>query len=80
MQLTYAIIQTVNLEGKIPYSLTDCEQCLSSLFNPPPHFFHMKSSPVFLVDYLPWRNTLIGIQAETDFNSQGVFETDFQMA
>lgn len=53
MQLTYAIIQTVNLEGKIPYSLTDCEQCLSSLFNPPPHFFLMKSSPVFLVDYLP---------------------------
>lgn len=30
------------------------------------------------MDYSP--NTLIGAQAESDFNLQGVFETDFQMA
>lgn len=43
-------------------------------------FFPTKPHTPFLVDYLPWRNTLIGVQAESDFNLQGVFETDFQMA
>lgn len=51
---------------------------------PPPPLFSFfppaKSNTVFLEDYLPWRNTLTGIQAESDFNLQGVFETDFQMA
>lgn len=56
----------------------------SSLFHPTSpfifFFFPAKSNTVFLEDYLPWRNTLTGIQAESDFNLQGVFETDFQMA
>lgn len=82
MQSTHAIIQIVNLEGKIPYSLADSEPFLLRLPPPPPliYFFSTKLNTVFLVDYLPWRNTLIGIPAESDFNLQGVFETDFQMA
>lgn len=78
MQKTYPVIQIVNLEGKSPYSLTDCEQWLSSSSTPPLPSYKIKQC--LLVDYLPWRNTLIGIQAESDFNLQGVFETDFQMA
>lgn len=81
MQSAYAMIQIVNLGGKIPCSLAGWAiSPPSSTPSPLIFFFSYKIKHCLLVDYLPWRNTLTGIQAESDFNLQGVFETDFQMA